>query len=128
MDLQVDNRCNGEISNAKARVILWGFLGYEQRLQITNGDGGVRHTQVPIGQLIPAYIRQCFELIYTDGRPMNAAELLNAVKQHAGYTTTGGRDDKARAAADIKRILRMTHDGPLSVKDRATTVTSHLEQ
>ena len=50
------------------------------------------------------------------------------MKQHAGYTTTGGRDDKDRAAADIKRILRMAHDGPLSVKDRAMTVTSNLEQ
>ena len=48
---------------------------------------------------------------------MNAAELLDAVKQHAGYTTTGGREDKARAAADIKRILRMATDGPLSVRD-----------
>ena len=54
---------------------------------------------------------------------MNAAELLNAVKQHAGFSTTGDRDDKARAAADIKPILRMTHDGPLSVKYRAMTVT-----
>ena len=33
---------------------------------------------------------------------MNAAELLNAVKQHAGFTITGARDHKARAAADIK--------------------------
>ena len=56
---------------------------------------------MPIEQLFPAYVCRCLELLYTDGSPMNAAELLNAVKQHAGYTTTGGRDDKAPAAADI---------------------------
>lgn len=36
-----------------------------------------------------------------------------------------GREDKTRAAADIKRILRMAKDVPLSVRDRAMTFTSH---
>ena len=117
-----------EWNEVSSRKFLGAYMDYEERLQIANQEGGVRHTKVPVGQLIPAYIRQCFELMYTDGRTMTAAELLNAVKQHAGFTTTGGRDDKARAAADIRRILRMAQDGPLSVKDRAMTVTSNLEQ
>ena len=117
-----------EWNEEASRKFFGAYWDYEQRLQIANQEGGVRHTQVPVGQLIPENIRQCFELIYTDGRPMDAAELLNAVKQHAGFTTTGGRDDKASAAVDTKRNLRIAHDGPLSVNDRAMTVTSNLEQ
>ena len=114
----------GEVWNEVASRTFFGAdLDYEQRLQIANQEGGVSYTQVPIEQLISAYVRRCFELIYTAGRPMNAAELFNAVKQHARYTTTGDREDKSRAAADIKHILRMATDGPLSVKDRSMTVT-----
>ena len=105
-----------EVRNEVAGDKFFGaYLDYEQRLRIANEEGGVSYTQVPIGQLIPAYVRQCFELIHTDGRPTNAAELLNAVKQHAGYTTTGDRENKASAAPDIKRILRMATSNALGI-------------
>ena len=52
-----------EWNEVASRKFLGAYLDYEERLHIANQEGGVRHTQVPVGQLIPAYIRQCFELI-----------------------------------------------------------------
>ena len=66
--------------------------------------------------------------MYTNGREMTVPELIDAVKQHAGYTTTGGQQDKARATAELKQVLRMPQDGQLSVRDRAMMVNSRLER
>ena len=50
---------------------------------------------------------------------MTAPELFDAVKQHAGYTTTGGRQNTARAATELRQVLKMQVGGDVSVKDRA---------
>ena len=71
-----------EWNDVPSRKFLGAYLDYEERLQIAYQEGGVRHTQVPVGQLILAYIRQCFELIYTDGRPMpqNSSTLWSSMR------------------------------------------------
>ena len=45
-----------EWNEVASRKFLGAYLDYEERLQIANQEGGVRHTQVPVGHMIPAYI------------------------------------------------------------------------
>ena len=80
---------NGEVwRETNSRQLYAKYLDYAERLRLANAAGLVIPIQVQIGQLIPTYIRVCFEDMYTNGREITASELIDAVKQHAGYTTT----------------------------------------
>ncbi|MEP0580138.1 MAG: reverse transcriptase domain-containing protein [Marinobacter sp.] len=115
-----------------SRVFYAAYLDYEERLQLANAQGVVQHSKVSMGQLIPNYIHRCFEGFYKHQTTMTASELLDAVRQHAGYTTTSNRFDTSRAAADLRRVLSMRRDekqgGETSVKDRAMMVNSAMEK
>ena len=52
---------------------------------------------------------------------MNAAELLTLWSSMRGITPPVV--ERIKLVPDIKGILRMAHDGPFSVRDRAMTVT-----
>lgn len=53
---------------------------------------------------MPTHIHRCFEGMFKNRRSMNSVELLDTVKQHAGFPTTGGEYDTARAAADLLKV------------------------
>lgn len=119
----------GEVWTEEAsRVFFAAYLDYEERLQLANDQGIVQHSKVSMGQLIPNYIHRCFEGFYKYQTAMSAEELLDAVKQHAGYTTTSNKFDTTRAAADLRRVLAMKQGGEISVKDRAMMVASAMEK
>ena len=58
---------------------------------------------------------------------LTAEELLNALKQHAGYGIAGGQMVRKRAATDIRRVAKMQPGGG-TVKDRVMPVSSALEK
>ena len=58
---------------------------------------------------------------------MTAEELLNALKQHAGYNTAVGQMVRERAATEIRRVAKMQPGGG-TVKDRVMHVSSALEK
>ena len=51
---------------------------------------------------------------------------MNALKQHAGYSTAGAQMVREREATEIRRVAKM-HPGGGTVKDRVMHVSSALE-
>ena len=68
---------------------------YEQRVKFANAEGVVRRQLMGVSQLIPVYVQRCFAQHCYQRQILTAEELLNALKQHAGYNT---------AAADLKVV------------------------
>ena len=79
-----------------------------------------------VSQLIPVYVQRCFAQHCYQLKVLTAEELLNALKQHAGYSTAGGQMVRAKAATEIRRVAKM-QPGSGTVKDRVMHVSSALE-
>ena len=60
-------------------------------MKFANDEGVVRRQLMSVSQLIPVYVQRCFAQHYYQRKVMTAEELLNALKQHAGYSTAGGQ-------------------------------------
>ena len=58
---------------------------------------------------------------------IRCSELLNALKQHAGYNTAVGQMVRERAATETRRVAKMQPGGG-TVKDRVMHVSSALEK
>ena len=53
-----------------------------------------------VSQLIPVYVQRCFAQHDYQRKVLTAEGLLNALKQHAGYSTAGGQMVRERAATE----------------------------
>ena len=73
------------------------------------------------------YVQQYVAQHYYQRQVLTAEELLNALKQHAGYSTAVGQMVRERAATAIRRVVKM-QPGRGTVKDRVMHVSSALEQ
>ena len=51
-----------------------------------------------VSQLLPVYVERCFAQHYYQRKVLTAEELLNALEQHAGYSTAGGQMVRERQA------------------------------
>ena len=80
-----------------------------------------------VSQLIPVYVQRCLAQHYYQRQVLTAEELLNALKQHAGYSTAVGQMVRERAATEIRRVAKMQPGGG-TVKDRVMHVSSALEK
>ena len=80
-----------------------------------------------VSQLIPVYVQRCFAKHYYQRQGLAAEELLNALKQHAGYSTAVGQMVRERAATEIPRVVKMQPGGG-AVNDRVMHVSSALEK
>ena len=80
-----------------------------------------------VSQLIPVYVQRCFAQHYFLRKVLTAEEMLNALEQHAGYSTAGGQMVRERAATEIRRVAKMQPGGG-TVKDRVMHVSSALEK
>ena len=114
----------GELwSEAASRVFFASYREYEQRVKFANAEGVVRRQLMSVSQLIPVYVQRCFVQHYYQRKVLTAEELMNALKQHAGYSTDGGE----KAATEIRRVAKMQPGGG-TVKDRVMRVSSALEK
>ena len=119
MGEQLDPPKHGELwSEAASRVF---FASYR------NVEGVVRRQLMGVSQLIPVYMQRCFAQHYYQRKVLTAEELLNALKQHAGYSAAGGQMVRERAATEIRRVAKMQPGGG-TVKDRVMHVSSALEK
>ena len=73
------------------------------------------------------YVQQYVAQHYYQRQVLTAEELLNALKQHAGYSTAVGQIVRERAATAIRRVAKMQPGGG-TVKDRVMHVSSALEK
>ena len=80
-----------------------------------------------VSQLIPMYVQRCFAQHYYQRKVLTAEELVNALKQHAGYSTAGGQMVHERAATEIRLVAKMQPGGG-TVKDRVMHFSSALEK
>ena len=112
MGEQLDPPKYGELwSEAASRVFFASYREYEQRVKFPNAEGFVRRQLMGVGQLIPVYVQRCFAPHYYQRQVLTAAELLNALKQHAGYSTAVGQMVLERAATEIRRVAKMQPGG-----------------
>ena len=103
------------------------YREYEQHVKFVNAEGVVRRQLMGVGQLIPVYVQRCFAQHYYQRQVLTAEELLNALKQHAGYSTSVGQMVRERAATEIRQVAKMQPGGD-TVKDRVMHVSSVLEK
>ena len=128
MGEQLDPPKYGESwSEAASRVFFAAYREYEQRVKFANAEGVVRRQLMGVSQLIPVYVQRCFAQHYYQRQILTAEELLNALKQHAGYNTAVGQMVRERAATEIRRVAKMQPGGG-TVKDRVMHVSSALEK
>ena len=128
MGEQLDPPKYGESwSEAASRVFFASYREYEQRVKFANAEGVVRRQLMGVSQLIPVYVQRCFAQHYYQRHILTAEELLNALKQHAGYNTAVGQMVRERAATEIRRVAKMQPGGG-TVKDRVMHVSSALEK
>ena len=90
-------------------------------------EGVVRRQIMGVSPLIPVYVLRCFAQHYYQRQVLTAEELLNALKQHAGYSTSVGQMVRERAATEIRQVAKMQPGGD-TVKDRVMHVSSALEK
>ena len=76
-------------------------------MKFANAEGVVRRQLMSVSQLIPVYVQRCFVQHYYQRKVLTAEELMNALKQHAGYSTDGGE----KAATEIRRVAKMQPGG-----------------
>ena len=127
MGEQLDPPKYGELwSKAASRVFFASYREYGQRVKFPNDEGVVRRQLMSVSQLIPVYVQRCFAQHYYQRRVFTAEELMNALKQHAGYSTAGAQMVREREATEIRRVAKM-HPGGGTVKDRVMHVSSALE-
>ena len=103
------------------------YRKYEQRVKFTNAERVVRRQLMSVSQLIPVYVQRCFAQHYYQRKVLTAEELLNALEQHAGYSTAGGQMVRERAATEIRRVAKMQPGGG-TIKDRVMHVSSALDK
>ena len=77
------------------------YSEYEQRVKFASAEGVVRRQLMGVTPLIPVYVQRCFAQHYYQRQVLTAAELLNALKQHAGYSTAVGQMVRERAATEF---------------------------
>ena len=127
MGEQLDPPKYGELwSEAASRVFFASYREHEQHVKFANAEGVVRRQLMSVSQLIPVYVQRSFAQHYYQRKVLNAEELLNALKQHAGYSTAGGQMVRERAATEIRRVAKIQPAGG-TVKDRVIHVSSTLE-
>ena len=118
----------GEKWNEEAsRVFFAAYREYKERVEFANAQQVVRSPLMGVNQLIPVFVQRCFGQHYYQRRKISGEELMIALQQHAGYSTTGGEMLREQAAADIRRVTRMPTEQK-NVKDRIMTVISSLEK
>ena len=128
MGEQLDPPKYGELwSEAASRVFFASYREYEQRVKLANAEGLVRRQLMSVSQLIPVYVQRCFAKHYYQRKVLTAEEFLNALKQHAGYSTAGGQMVCERAATELRQMAKMQPGGG-TVKDRVMHVSSALEK
>ena len=109
---QLDPPKYGELwSEAASRVFFTSYREYEQRVKCANAEGVVRRQLMSASQLIPVYVQRCFTQHYYQRKVLTAEELLNTLKQHAGYGIAGGQMVRERAATEIRRVAKMQPGG-----------------
>ena len=92
MGEQLDPPKYGELwSEAASRVFFAPYREYEQRVKFANAEGVLRRQLMCVSQLIPVYVQRCFARHYYQRQVLTAEELLNALRQHAGYSTAVGQ-------------------------------------
>ena len=127
MGEQLDPPKYGELwSKVASRVFIASFREHEQRVKFANDEGVVRRQLMGVSQRIPVYVQRCFAQHYCQRKMLTAEELLNSLKQHAGYSTAGAQMVREREATEIRRVAKM-HPGGGTVKDRVMHVSSALE-
>ena len=100
MGEQLDPPKHGELwSEAASRVF---FASYR------NVEGVVRRQLMGVSQLIPVYMQRCFAQHYYQRKVLTAEELLNALKQHAGYSTAVGQMVRERASTEILSLIHIS--------------------
>ena len=105
MGEQLDPPKYGELwSEAASRVFFASYREYEQRVKFANAEGVVRRQLMGVSQLISVYVQRCFAQHYYQRQILTAEELLNALKQYAGYSTASGQMGRERAATEIGRV------------------------
>ena len=108
MGEQLDPPKYGELwSDAASRVFFASYREYEQRVKFANDEGVVRRKLMSISRLIPVHVQRCFARQYYERKVLTAEALLNALKQHAGYSTAGGQMVRERAATETRRVAKM---------------------
>ena len=129
MGEQLDPPKYGELwSEAASRVFSASYREYEQRVKFTNAEGVVRRQLMGVSQLIPVYVQRWFaQQYYQRCQVFTAEELLNTLKQHAGYNTAVGQMVRERAATEVRRVAKMQPGGG-AVKDRVMHISSALEK
>ena len=127
MGEQLDPPKYGELwSEAASRVFLATYREYVQRVKFANAEGVVRRQLMGVSQLILVYVQRRFAQHYYQRQVLTAEELLNALNQHAGYSTAVGQMVRERAATAIRRVARVQPGGG-TVKDRVMHASSALE-
>ena len=116
MGEQLDPPKYGELwSEAASRVFFASYREYEQHVKFANAEGVVRRQLcMGVSQHIPVYAQRCFAQHYYQRQVLTAEELLNALKQHAGYNTAVGQMVRERAATEIRRVAKVQPGGVLS--------------
>ena len=126
MGEQLDPPKHGELwSEAASRVIFASYREYEQRVKFANAEGVVRRQLMSVSPLIAVYVQLCFAQHYYQRKVLTAEELMNALQQHAGYSTAGGQMVRERAATEIRRVAKMQPGGG-TVKDLVMHVSLSL--
>ena len=111
-----------------SRKFFAAYCEYQERIAVANISSQIQHQLVGVSQLVPSYVRRCFERMYSGRKQMDADALLAAIKKHAGYTTTkDGRHERTRAAAALRKAVVLQKSDE-SVKARAMKVGSALEK
>ena len=115
-----------EYSESASRSFYIRYEEYKKRVEHANSGGAVRHQVVSISQLVPTHVQQVFARVEKRARTITAAQLVEAIKRHAGHEE-GAEVELIAAKAAVAKAVAMKTRGK-TLLERVEPILSNLEK
>ena len=101
----------GMIGQKRGLEIFAAYCEYQERIPVANTSSQIKHQLVAVSQLVPSYVRRCFERKYSGRKQMDADALLAATRNMRATP---------RRMASTKELALPPHCEKLSLCKKAT--------
>jgi len=116
----------GKYSETASRAFYTRYVEYEKRVAHANTGGAVQRELAPMAQLIPNHVQRVLARVYKHDYPLSPANLLAAVRKHAGHEA-GADVDLSAASAAVAKAAAMNRKGT-TMLERVEPILSGLER
>ncbi len=113
-------------SESASRTFYTKYAEYKKRVAHANARGAVQRQVGSMAELIPSHVQRVFARVYQESRNISPAQLVAAVKSHAGHDA-GADVELSAASAAVAKAVAMDSRGKTFL-ERVEPIMSNLEK